>query len=73
MGQAIPKLPDRTPVKLAIVIMPDLDEKLREYADFYKEFYGNEESVSSLVPAIIEAFLEGDRGFSRRKRVSRAK
>jgi len=69
----LPKLPDRTPVKLAITIMPDLDEKLREYADFYKDFYGNEESVSSLVPAILKAFLEGDREFSRRRRKLGAK
>ncbi|WP_339708459.1 DUF2274 domain-containing protein [uncultured Sphingosinicella sp.] len=69
----LPKLPDRTPVKLAITIMPDLDEKLREYAGFYKDFYGNEESVSSLVPAILEAFLEGDREFSRRRKKLGAK
>jgi len=69
----LPKLPDRTPVKLAITIMPDLDEKLREYAVFYKDFHGNEESVSSLVPAILEAFLEGDREFSRRRKKLGAK
>lgn len=69
----LPKLPDRTPVKFAITIMPDLDEKLRAYASFYKDFYGNEESVSSLVPAILEAFLEGDREFSKRRKKLGAK
>jgi hypothetical protein len=69
----LPKLPDKTPIKLAITIMPDLDEKLRAYAGLYKDFYGNEESVSSLVPAILDAFLEGDREFSRRRKKSGAK
>ncbi|MBA4757302.1 MULTISPECIES: DUF2274 domain-containing protein [Sphingosinicella] len=69
----LPKLPDKTPIKLAITIMPDLDEKLRAYAGLYKDFYGNEESVSSLVPAILDAFLEGDREFSRRRKKLGAK
>ena len=56
------KLPDRTPVKLAITITPDLQGALREYAAIYAAAYGCEEPISELIPA---AFLEGDRAFVR--------
>ena len=61
------KLPDRTPVKLTIAIMPDLHDGLREYARCYAEAYGREEPVTELVPAMLAAFLESDRNFSRKR------
>ncbi len=42
----LPKLPDRTPVKLAISITPDLNEALQDYARLYAEAYGREEAIS---------------------------
>lgn len=63
------KLPDRTPVKLAIAVTPDLHQMLQQYAALYAEAYGREESVTELIPAMLAAFLESDRGFAR----SRAK
>jgi hypothetical protein len=65
----LPKLPDRTPVKLTINVMPDLNQALADYAKLYAETYGREEAVPDLIPAMLAAFLEGDRGFTR----SRAK
>lgn len=64
------KLPDRMPVKLAISILPDLNQALAEYAQLYSEIYGSEESVSELVPYMLRSFLESDRGFikARKKR-----
>jgi len=59
------KLPDRTPVKLAITITPDLQAALHIYAAIYAEIYGVEEPVADLVPAMLTAFLESDRGFVR--------
>lgn len=59
------KLPDRTPVKLAITITPDLHQLLQQYARLYAEAYGREESVADLVPAMLAAFLESDRSFVR--------
>ena len=59
------QLPDRTPVKLSIMIMPDLAADLTAYAAVYREAYGKEEAVSDLIPAMLSAFLESDRGFSR--------
>ena len=57
------KLPDRALVKLIITISPDLDQMLADYAAIYAQAYGKTEPVAELVPGMIAAFLEGDRGF----------
>lgn len=59
------QLPDRTPVKLAISVSPDLHTALIAYAALYAETYSREEPVAELVPAILASFLESDRAFSR--------
>jgi hypothetical protein len=61
------RLPDRTPVKLAITVTPDLHVMLQQYAALYAEAYGREESVTELVPAMLAAFLESDRHFVRNR------
>ena len=63
------KLPDRTPIKLAITITPDLHQALQEYAALYASAYGREEPVAELVPAMLTAFLEGDRAFAKARMV----
>lgn len=63
----LPKLPERTPVKLTISVMPDLHSRLRAYAEAYRETYGEDESVADLIPAMLEAFIGNDRGFARRR------
>ncbi len=64
----LPMLPDRTPVKLTIMLPPDLNARLQEYAAVYASTYGSEESIGDLIPAMLKAFLESDRAFSRRKK-----
>jgi len=59
------KLPDRTPIKLSITILPELNEALNDYAAAYKVTYGREEPVVELIPAMLMAFLDSDRPFSR--------
>ncbi|WP_242129288.1 DUF2274 domain-containing protein [Sphingobium sp. Sx8-8] len=59
------KLPDRTPVKLAITITPDLQSALNDYGALYAQVYGREEPVTELIPAMLAAFLESDRGFAK--------
>lgn len=59
------KLPDRTPVRLAITVPPDLHQMLQDYAARYTEVYGREEAITELVPAMLAAFIESDRGFVR--------
>jgi hypothetical protein len=59
------KLPDRTPIKLAITVTPDLHQMLQQYAALYVEAYGREESIIELIPAMLVSFLDSDRGFVR--------
>ena len=65
------RLPDRTPVKLAITVTPDLHLMLQQYAALYAEAYGREESVTELVPAMLAAFLDSDRNFVRSRAVTK--
>ena len=62
------KLRDRTPVKLTISIAPDLAHSLSEYAEAYRQAYGEAEPVHELIPAILASFLDSDRGFARRRK-----
>lgn len=67
------KLPDRTPVKLSVTLMPDLAARLRDYADFYAETYGVREEVTDLVPFMLKTFLDGDADFRRANRAGSVK
>lgn len=57
------RLPDRTPVKVTILISPDLHQALGTYAELYAETYGAAEPVQELIPAMLANFLESDRAF----------
>ncbi len=60
------RLPDRTLVKIAITVTPDLDAALRDYLGLYRSTYGdNATTVADLIPAMLENFLNSDRTFSR--------
>ena len=59
------RIPDRTPVKLTITVLPDLHQALQDYARIYAETYGRDEPVSELVPAILSTFLDSDRAFAK--------
>ena len=64
----LPRLPDRTSVRIGIAVPPELSRALADYAALYKETYGREESVADLVPAMLSSFLESDRGFAKARR-----
>jgi hypothetical protein len=68
----LPRLPDRTAIKLAIGVPPDLHQQLREYAAAYEATYGKQEAVADLIPFMLQAFLDGDRGFQRQRQASAA-
>lgn len=59
----LPRLPDRSPIKLAITVSPELKRGLDRYAVYYAANYGAEESVANLIPAMLENFLASDREF----------
>ncbi|WCM25003.1 DUF2274 domain-containing protein [Sphingomonas sp. QA11] len=54
------RLPDRTPVKLVLTVLPELYRALQEYA----KLYGAEATVNDRVPAMLDGFLESDRAFA---------
>lgn len=62
------KLPERTPVKITISVSPDLHQALAFYAEVYQKIYGTREAIADLIPAMIESFLVGDRGFQAARR-----
>ena len=62
----LPQIPDRTPVKLTIAIMPDLHQALIDYAALYAKSYGRDEPITELIPAMLRAFIDSDRAFGRR-------
>lgn len=62
------KLPDRAPVKIAFKASPELARMLRDYAAAYREAYGEDEPIEQLVPFILTAFLESDRGFAKARK-----
>lgn len=62
------KIPDRTPVKTTIQLLPDLADALQQYAAAYERAYGKAEPVADLIPFMLAAFLESDRAFARAKR-----
>jgi hypothetical protein len=61
-------LPDRTPVRIAITISPDLNRSINAYAELYREAYGKAESIGELIPYILDAFLKSDHSFARARR-----
>jgi hypothetical protein len=62
------RLPERTPVKITFTASPELDLALRQYAGLYRAAYGQAEAVPDLIPFMLEAFLESDRGFAKARR-----
>ncbi len=59
------RLPDRRSVRVTVTLSPDLDKALKAYAEVYRESYGDEEEVSTLIPYMLEQFLASDRFFAR--------
>jgi hypothetical protein len=66
------KLPDRIPVKVTLNVPPELHRKLGDYAELYRETYGEDEPVADLIPAMLSAFLESDRAFALRCRKAKS-
>ena len=62
------RIPDRTPIKLAITITPDLKEQLDAYAEAYGAAYGQQEKVEELIPFMLQSFIDSDRGFARSRK-----
>ena len=67
------KLPDRTPAKITIIVSPDLNQALQDYAEIYLAVHGQKESVADLIPFMLDRFIENDPGFKKALRELRAR
>lgn len=65
------KLPDRTPVKLTIVLSPQLNADLARYGEAYEAAYGKQENIADLIPFMLASFLDGDPAFRRARRAAK--
>jgi hypothetical protein len=45
-----------------------LCRSLRHYGEIYRATYGNTETVAELVPFMLDAFIESDRGFAKARK-----
>ena len=63
------RIPDRTPIKLAITVTPDLKDQLDAYAEAYGAVYGQQEKVEELIPFMLQSFIDSDRGFVRSRKL----
>jgi predicted DNA-binding transcriptional regulator AlpA len=64
-GIRLARLPERTPIRLTVPILPELHQVLGQYAAFYRATYGADEPISELIPHMLSAFLESDKAFAR--------
>lgn len=62
------KLPDRTPIKIALTVTPDLAKALVDYTAIYNRTYGDKAETTDLIPAMLETFLTSDRAFAKSRR-----
>lgn len=68
MPLRLDKLPDRTPVRMSISLEPDLASALKDYAALYQQSYGKDEKTETLIPAMLDTFLNSDAGFKRARK-----
>ncbi len=62
------RLPNRTPVRITITVSPELNRALLQYAGIYRTTYGQAESVANLIPFMLGAFLDSDKGFAKARK-----
>ena len=64
----LPRLPDRSSVKITFTASPELKAALADYAEIYSRTYGQKEGIAELIPFMLEAFMNADSGFKRARR-----
>ncbi len=65
VGIHIANLPYRTPIKLTISVLPDLNYARADYENIYAKAYGQTDPVIALIPEMLQTFLDSDREFRR--------
>lgn len=68
------KLPDRETTKITFTANAELKSALQDYAEIYRQTYNGKESISDLIPFMLESFIGNDHGFKRaRKQLEEAR
>lgn len=68
MALKLSKLPKRTPVKVSIVLNPEVHDTMIDYARIYEETYGSKESIEELIPYMVTGFLDNDHAFKKARK-----
>lgn len=68
MSLKLNKLPNRETAKVTFTANAELKSTLQDYAEIYRQTYGGKETVSDLIPFILESFISNDHGFKRARR-----
>lgn len=58
-------LRNTTTVKVTVTLPSALKERLERYAALHAQTYGNPVNVEVLIPHMLEAFVQRDRGFKK--------
>ena len=61
------RLPDRAPVRLTLMHLPNLHQRHVDHAAFDDQTDGPAVSIAHLTPAALIAFLDGEAGIANRK------
>ena len=64
------KLPDRETTKITFTASAELNKLLTTYAAAYEAEYGLRESITDLIPHMLDAFIKTDRGFQKTNKIS---
>ena len=67
------KLPDRSSVRMKILLPSEVHQALLDYRALYAEVYGKTVPEAELVPAILSCVLDGDKAFASWRRQRRAR
>lgn len=63
------KLPDRTPVKITIMLDPEVMTALQDYCEIYKQNFGEAVSPKEIIPYMIHQFMNDDGGFKKARKL----
>jgi hypothetical protein len=66
------KLPNRTPVKMTISVMPDFDDALRDYATIHSAQHGVDSTPADIASGMVEQFILNDREFAKARAALKA-
>jgi len=68
MSLKLNRLPNRETAKITFTASAELKSTLQDYAEIYRQTYDGRETVSDLIPFILDSFISADHGFKRARR-----